>query len=157
MSTRQPLCGYSLTRPWPWLMLRNFPGREPLRLLNVSEPLPASQVDAFVALHAGMPWDAALASHYSQQLSVAIPPPESLEHPCHVIFAVGQLVACTSERAELPRGQRDWFAGPYAWWILRFTPIEPVQCRPSAGFFTLPQSVLDVVRERYRAVQSKTT
>lgn len=146
---KTPISGFSITRPWPWVMQRGA-GPAPLRLIYSTWALPTERLDTYVALHANINWDGATAAVLANKLGVEIPAPTTAEQSYNVVFAVAQWAACVRELDQLPLRQRHWFQDCYHWVLARFTVIEPVPCMPGGNFFKLPPEVLAAVRINYR-------
>jgi hypothetical protein len=148
------LRGLTLHRPWAWAMTHGK------AIENRGWPPPGWLVGHYFALHAGKKWDYDGAEFVRRILPDM--PREGGEHPEGVIVGVAKLVSVIGR--EKPGGpiyvigdptppigiDMRWFFGPFGWVLADITEITPVECRGAQGLWFVPESVVALVRERWR-------
>lgn len=101
--------GLSLTRPWPYAILRL--GK---RIENRTWRPPQYIIGNYIALHAAKSWDNDDAAWIEDLTGHRLPPKSDHQHS--VIVGVARVTGFVSHGSgEIPPGQHQWFFGPYGW------------------------------------------
>lgn len=152
----------TLWRPWSWAVCHA--GK---RIENRPWAPPRSIVGQYLALHAGKMYDKACVV-LMREMGLADPPlpercPQGIVAVCKVMRSYS---ACTETEEQLEHlrdvvtaahpGQRQWIFGPYCWVLEEVTPIEPVPCKGAQGLWSVPEDVLETVRQRWNAARVRT-
>ena len=148
----------TLTQPWPAMMLQGDP---PKRIENRDWTPPRKLLGHYLALHGGrLPrsrqefTDARAALEWADKyvfqeehnvwdddgiLSVCVPG----------IYAVARVTEV------LTASDDPWFTGPFGWVLGDFVALEPpVPCRGKQRLWDVPEDILPLVRQRWKAARS---
>lgn len=135
--------GLTLWRPWPWSIVHGSKRIE-------NRPWWSDGLEGnWIALHAGKRWDddgAAKIRAVHAEMSGS-----SDDHPLGIAGVARVVGVIHRGNDSLMRAdQIRWYFGPYGWVLEEVTPINPVPCRGAQGLWSLPDNVLETVRERFR-------
>lgn len=165
------LTACTLWRPWPDPVVA---GVKPIE--NRPNPPPRKLLGELVAIHAGKTWDADGAAFIRARGFKLVE--EGRDERIGAIVGVARIAGwldrrpaklieqpdgtesglVTSERTafheRLNNLDRDpWWMGPVGILLVDARPIAPVKCRGMQGWFTVPDDVEAVVRERWEAAR----
>lgn len=141
---RKLIRGLSLTRPWPYAILRL--GK---RIENRSWWPPLYIIGNYIALHAAKSWDDDDAAWIESATGQKLPPKPDHQHS--VIVGVAKISGyVTHGSGEIPPGQHQWFFGPYGWLlddVVEFK--QPIHCAGALSLWQIPEPVLVQVRQQF--------
>jgi len=142
------LRGLTLIQPWAWCIAHA--GK---RVENRTWWPPSIHQGAYLAIHAGKTCEADTILYLRGQ-GIDCPGPGSMVRGA--IVAVARLAEITSDPADLPEGQRFWWAGPVGWILDDVAMLPgPVACKGALGLWRLSPSVEAEVRKQWRRAREE--
>jgi hypothetical protein len=140
---KKKILALSIHQPWSHCIACGIK-----RVENREWEPPKSMIGQFLAIHATKKCDLRAIEALREALNVRIDPTR---------IALGAVIAVAtldSVRTE-PIGSDPWFTGPFGWYLRDVAPIKPVWCKGSKGLWTMPDDVLQAVRDGYGEARKK--
>jgi hypothetical protein len=125
----------TIHQPWAWAIAHA--GK---RIENRTWKPPVSLVGSHLAIHAGKVFSD------DGELSLILrgfDPPDT--------YVRGAIVAVAKVAGWVERSGDPWFVGPIGWELSELRVFEPVPCKGAQGLWLVPDGVLSIVRERWKA------
>ena len=146
--------GLSLTRPCPFAFIHG-PADERKGIENRKWKPPEKMIGQLMALHSSATYSVEYQKWIAERTGLRVP--DKSDSPKSEIFAVCRLVGyvTSAEDERLPRQQRKWFLGPYAWLLDEIVPLlTPVACVGGQKLWRLESrpGVVAALKRSYREV-----
>ena len=145
----------TILQPWAWYISHG-----PKRIENRTWAPPASLRGQYLAIHAGKRLDrecAAGALEFVRDLPASERAKIGADcpHPVSVrTMPYGAIVGVARVTGWVRESESPWFVGPVGWVLDDVVAIDPVPCRGAQGLWTVPDDVLAIVRERWKAARA---
>ncbi|MHC4864646.1 MAG: ASCH domain-containing protein [Planctomycetota bacterium] len=144
----------TLWRPWPWAIFypQSFAAKD---VENRTWPPPKSIIGQQIAIHAGKRYDDDSAFDIAWEFGIDNLPTEAKHEGIIGLVVIDRGISGGRQGcgpANLPNDQAiysDWYHGPHGWVMRdRILLPRPVPCRGAQGLWTVPQTVLDQIRDQ---------
>lgn len=145
----EPLRALTLIRPWPWGIIH---AGKPVE--NRIWSPPAALIGKHFAIHAGKKWDQEAAEDIACQVDILNLPPDATDEGIVAIVKLERVVRGKWDpNSPDPIISSEWFNGPVGWVLSDVVGIEPVPCRGARGLWPVPEDLLPLIRERWKAAR----
>jgi hypothetical protein len=166
---KRPLLALTVHQPFAWALAG---GWKPVE--NRDWPPPPGTVGRWLAIHAGRQYDETAAADLAENIEyLGLPsaPPSGSKIALGAIVAVARLVGAVQVRQDelgnlevvkvlgdivahaAAAASSPWARGEWLWVLSDVVAIEPVPCLGRQKIWTVPSTVADQVRERFRAAR----